>query len=121
MEQDLDPDPGDKGFRIAEGVAENRQISIEDSEMRHGRKSASQLIAGFKVQVVSTLLCGFILLIRVIKANELCNRYGLDTISCGSSIAFATECLEKGLITTGDTDGLSMEWGSSEAVVELAR
>jgi len=55
----------------------------------------------------------------VIKANELCNRYGLDTISCGSSIAFATECLEKGLITTEDTDGVELKWGDIGPAIEM--
>ena len=55
----------------------------------------------------------------IIKANELCNRYGLDTISCGSAIAFATECLEKGLITTEDTEGIELKWGNIDAALEM--
>jgi aldehyde:ferredoxin oxidoreductase len=53
------------------------------------------------------------------KANELCNRYGLDTISTGSVIAFGMEAFEKGLITVVDTDGLDLVWGSGEALVEM--
>ena len=46
-------------------------------------------------------------LAAICKANDLCNRYGLDTISTGSVIAFAMEAFEKGiLITTADTDGV---------------
>jgi Transposase domain (DUF772) len=55
MEQDLDPDPGGKRFRIAEGVAEDRQISIEDDEMRHGRKSKSKRIDGYKRHIATDL------------------------------------------------------------------
>ena len=55
----------------------------------------------------------------ICKANELCNRYGLDTISTGSVIAFAMEAFEKGVITTEDTDGLALTWGSGEALVEM--
>ncbi len=54
------------------------------------------------------------------KANEICNRYGIDTISCGATIAFAIECYESGLITENDTDGLQLTWGNSEAIVALA-
>lgn len=43
----------------------------------------------------------------IIRANELCNRYGLDTMSTGSAIAFGMEAFEKGLITERDTEGLS--------------
>ena len=40
----------------------------------------------------------------ILKANDLCNRYWLDTISAGSTIAFAFECFEQGILTTADTD-----------------
>ncbi|MCX6348850.1 MAG: aldehyde ferredoxin oxidoreductase family protein [Candidatus Aureabacteria bacterium] len=52
-------------------------------------------------------------------ANELCNKYGLDTISAGSVIGFAMECFEKGLITAAETGGLELAWGSAEASVSL--
>ncbi|NQU24067.1 MAG: aldehyde ferredoxin oxidoreductase family protein [Candidatus Nealsonbacteria bacterium] len=57
----------------------------------------------------------------IILCNELCNRFGLDTISVGCTIAFALECYEKGLITTADTDGLELTWGNAAAIVELTR
>ncbi|MCP4197560.1 MAG: aldehyde ferredoxin oxidoreductase family protein [Proteobacteria bacterium] len=55
----------------------------------------------------------------VIMCNDICNRYGLDTISAGSIVAFAFECYEKGIITKDDTDGLELVWGNDEAVVAL--
>jgi aldehyde:ferredoxin oxidoreductase len=55
----------------------------------------------------------------VIKANEVCNLYGLDTIAVGGVVAFAMECYEKGLITSRDSDGIELKWGSGEAVVAL--
>jgi aldehyde:ferredoxin oxidoreductase len=57
----------------------------------------------------------------LIYANELCNLYGLDTISTGSTVAFAIECFENGLITTIDTDGLELRWGNSDAIVEVLK
>jgi len=51
--------------------------------------------------------------------NELCNRYGVDTISAGSAVAFAMECYEKGLINQSDTDGIKLEWGNAKAMVEM--
>ncbi|HYM16310.1 MAG TPA: aldehyde ferredoxin oxidoreductase family protein [Dehalococcoidia bacterium] len=50
-------------------------------------------------------------------ANHLCNQYGLDTIAAGSTLAFAMECFENGLITKEDTDGLDLRWGNSEAII----
>jgi len=58
-------------------------------------------------------------LAAIIKANEKCNKYGLDTISCGSAIAFAMDCFEHQLITTADTDGLDLSWGNMDAVLKL--
>lgn len=52
-------------------------------------------------------------------ANHLCNIYGLDTISCGSSIAFAMECYEKGLINKEITGGLDLTWGNAQALIQL--
>jgi len=58
--------------------------------------------------------------IKVIcKANELCNRYGLDTISTGSAISFCMEAYERGLVTKEDTGGLKMEWGNGDDVLGM--
>jgi aldehyde:ferredoxin oxidoreductase len=55
--------------------------------------------------------------LAVLKANELCNAYGLDAISTGVTIAFAMECFEHGLLTTADTGGLAYRWGDGDVVV----
>lgn len=55
----------------------------------------------------------------ICKANDLCNRYGLDTMSTGSVIAFAMECYENGLITKEDTDDIELTWGNADALVTM--
>jgi len=55
----------------------------------------------------------------IAKANDLCTRYGIDTISVGGTIAYAIECYEKGLITDKDTEGLKLEWGNADAIIKL--
>ncbi|MFH1479933.1 MAG: aldehyde ferredoxin oxidoreductase family protein [Pseudomonadota bacterium] len=57
----------------------------------------------------------------IAKANELCNRLGLDTISTGSIIAFAMECREKGLLSEGDLDGIDLAFGKPEGMLEMVR
>ncbi len=57
----------------------------------------------------------------IAKANELCNRLGLDTISCGAVAAFALECWEKGVITPELADGLDLSWGNIDSVLEMIR
>ena len=52
----------------------------------------------------------------LVRANEICNRYGLDTISAGSCIAFAIECFENGLIGLKDTGGIKLAWGDHVAM-----
>jgi aldehyde:ferredoxin oxidoreductase len=63
--------------------------------------------------------CGVTDLNAVLKGNELCNKYGLDTISTGVTIAFAMECFEKGLLTLEDTDGIELRFGNGPAMVEM--
>lgn len=63
--------------------------------------------------------CGNDNIESILYANQLCNDYGLDTISCGGVIGFAMECYEKGILTEEDTDGLELEWGNEEAIIEL--
>lgn len=52
-------------------------------------------------------------------AGYLCNDYGLDTISCGSTIAFAMECFEKGILTKENAGGIKIEFGDAEAMLQL--
>ena len=53
--------------------------------------------------------------------NDLLNRAGMDTISAGSTVAFALECFEHGILTTNDTDGLKLKWGDSSSILALIR
>jgi aldehyde:ferredoxin oxidoreductase len=55
----------------------------------------------------------------LIKINELCNRYGFDTIGAGCTAAFAVECYENGILTKEDTGGLELNWGNDRALVGL--
>jgi aldehyde:ferredoxin oxidoreductase len=58
-------------------------------------------------------------LASIVRANYLCNEYGLDTISTGASVAFAMECYEKGLLSEQDCDGRELVWGDSNTIVGL--
>ena len=64
-------------------------------------------------------LCMIDNLAAVLKAIELCNKYGMDTVSTGVIAAFAMECYEKGLITKEDTEGLDLTWGNHQSLVQL--
>jgi aldehyde:ferredoxin oxidoreductase len=55
----------------------------------------------------------------IIKCNHICNRYGLDTISVGATVAWAIECYEHGIFTRKETGGIELKWGNAEAIVAL--
>lgn len=63
--------------------------------------------------------CGIDDLQAAAKANELCNRYMLDTISCSSTIAFAMECFEHGLIGLPETGGIDLRFGNADAMLKM--
>ncbi len=65
--------------------------------------------------------CGVYDLGAVIAADQLCDLYGIDTISVGVTISFAMECFERGLITKEDTGGIDLRFGNAEAMIELVK
>ncbi len=65
--------------------------------------------------------CGVDDLRAVSKANEICNAYGLDTITTGMAVSFAMECFENGLLTEAETGGLALHFGNGKAMVALTQ
>jgi aldehyde:ferredoxin oxidoreductase len=58
-------------------------------------------------------------LAAIVKANELCNNLGIDTIATAATIAYAVECFENGLIDRKTTGGIDLRWGNAEGIVSL--
>lgn len=52
-------------------------------------------------------------------ANDLCNEYGLDTMSAGSVVAWAMECYNEGALSQNELEGIDLLWGNGIAIVEL--
>jgi aldehyde:ferredoxin oxidoreductase len=57
----------------------------------------------------------------IMRCSDICNEYGLDTISAGAAIAFAIECSEEKVVDSHETDGIKLRWGASEAIVEMTQ
>ncbi len=97
-------------------VACKREVEIKDEGIYDVPKGAGpeyETAAAFGSMVlVDKQAC-------IIKCNELCNRYGMDTITTGAIIAMAIDLYDKGIITDEDTDGLKLEWGNPELIVKL--
>jgi aldehyde:ferredoxin oxidoreductase len=88
------------------------RLKTSDKEIE-GMKPEYETLAAFGT------LCLNDNLESILIANDICNRYGLDTISTGSTIAFAIECQENGLITKKDTEGLNLTWSNADAIVKM--
>jgi aldehyde:ferredoxin oxidoreductase len=86
-------------------------------------QKADPKYGGPEYETIATLgtYCGVADLDAISVGNQLCNQYGLDTISCGATISFAMECFEKGILTTQDTGGLELKFGNAAAMIELVR
>jgi hypothetical protein len=71
IHQDLEPDPsGQGGPRIRQEVAPERRVSIEDKEMRHGRKSKSKRFNGYKRHIATDLDTALVLACAITPANR---------------------------------------------------
>ena len=92
-----------------------RVVKIENGDI-----SVDPDFGGPEYESIATLgsMCGVGDLPIVCKANELCNRYGLDTMSGGATIAFAMQCFEKGLITKDDV-GYDLSFGNGESLLKM--
>ncbi len=65
--------------------------------------------------------CGINDLSIIMKFNQLCDDYGLDTVSTGNVTAFAMECFERGIISKEDIGGLDLSFGSVKGYFEIPR
>jgi len=90
------------------------------SEIKEGPYAGTQ-VSGPEYETLFSLgaLCGNSNLESIAKANELCNRLGMDTISAGNVIAFGMECYSKGLLTKKELDGVDLKFGNHEAIITM--
>lgn len=63
--------------------------------------------------------CGVNDLHALTYANQLCNEYGVDTISCGATISWAMECFENGVLTLDETDGIDLSYGNADGMIAM--
>jgi aldehyde:ferredoxin oxidoreductase len=98
-------------------VACKRVVTFQD-----GDKTIDPTFGGpeFESMTAFSAVSGNNDLYAMVKGNELCNRYGLDTIATGNVIAFAIECYERGFLTREHTGGLKLRWGDPDLMLELA-
>jgi aldehyde:ferredoxin oxidoreductase len=90
-------------------------------EITEGKYQVDPLYGGAEYETVSTFgsYCGIDDLAAVSLAHQICDMHGVDTISCGATIAFAMECYEKGIINKDDTGGIDLHFGDASAMLEV--
>ena len=90
-------------------------------EVEKGSYKVDPRYGGPEYETLSTFgsYCGVDSLEAIAYANQLCNMYGIDTISCGATIAWAMDCFEQGLISIEDTDGVELRFGNADAMVSM--
>lgn len=90
-------------------------------EITEGKYKVDPHYGGPEYETTSTFgnYCAIDDLAAICKANEICNQYGMDTISCGATISWAFEAFNEGKLTLADTDGLDLTWGNADAMVQL--
>jgi len=116
------------GQRMAETILKERDTCFgcvvrckRVVEITEGPFLVDPRYGGPEYETISTMgsYCGVSDLAAIARANQLCNMYGMDTISCGATIAWAMDCFERGLLTTGETDGVELRFGNAEALVRM--
>ena len=90
-------------------------------EVKEGPYQVDSRYGGPEYESLATLgsYCGVDNLNAISKANQLCNMYGMDTIACGATIAWAMDCFENGLLTAADTGGIELRFGNAQAMVTM--
>lgn len=63
--------------------------------------------------------CGVNEFDAIVAAEQICDEYGIDTISCGVTAGFAMECFERGLISREETGGIELRFGDADALIKL--
>jgi aldehyde:ferredoxin oxidoreductase len=119
---------------VLRGAAENKQDRLgRDTcyactvrckrvvEITEGSYQVDPHYGGPEYETISTFgsYCAVDDLPAICKANEICNKYGMDSISCGATISWAFEAFNEGKLTLEDTDGLDLTWGNAESMVAL--
>ena len=90
-------------------------------ETEYKNKHVEPFYGGPEYETLSTIgsYCGIGDMNAISLANQICDQYGLDTISCGATIAFAMDCFEHGYLTLKDTGGIDLRFGNADAMLAI--
>jgi aldehyde:ferredoxin oxidoreductase len=92
-------------------IACGRKVRLEDGPTRKGPEYETMVGFGPNLEILD--------LGAITRLGELCDRYGLDSISMSNVIGLAFLLKQEGRLPPQEVDGLNLEWGNSRAVEEL--
>ena len=94
---------------------------VVESEYRNNKLMPEY--GGPEYETIATFgsYCGVDDLHAVTYANQLCNEYGVDTISCGATLSWAMECFEQEVLNIEETDGIELRYGNAEAMIAMLK
>jgi len=92
-------------------IACGRVVKLGDKAKRKGPEY--ETIIGFGPNLLNDNLEA------IVDLGELCDRYGMDTISTTNTIGLAFHLFEKGIITKEDTRGIVLNWGDVDTIEQL--
>jgi aldehyde:ferredoxin oxidoreductase len=108
-----------KGFGCYRGCALScaRRVHVAEGEFKTPEHGGAEYesISCFTAYVLNEDMDA------AIHSTYLCNEYGLDTISCGAVIAFGMECVENGLFSAEELQGLDLRWGNSKILPVMVK
>lgn len=90
-------------------------------EIEEGKYKFDRIYGGPEYETLGLFgsSCGIGELAVVAQAHMICDMHGIDSMTCGATIAFAMDCYEKGIITKEDTGGIDLRFGNGEALLEV--
>lgn len=96
-------------------------IACGKNTMVHSDSYGTMKMEGPEFETIGLLgaNCGISDWESLVRATEVCDSTGMDTMSAGSCLSLAMECFESGIITTEDTGGLDLHFGNGSAMVRL--
>jgi aldehyde:ferredoxin oxidoreductase len=90
-------------------------------EVTEGRFAGARARTEYEAIALLGPNCGVPDFGAIVRANQLCDELGIDTMSAGNAVALAMELGERGLLSRDDTGGLDVRFGSADALVGLVR
>ncbi len=118
------------GEKMAETILKSRETCYacvvrckRVIEIEEGKYKFDPLYGGPEYETIGLFgsSCGIGDMAVVAQAHQICDMNGVDSITCGATMAFAMECYEKGIITKEDTGGIDLRFGNGDAMLEVLK